>query len=154
MKGNEASYTFNLKKAKMFPKRRRIVKATGMLKREVIKHTREKNVLIAPEVNEFLHLHSKNIPEKISVVLRKGEGQVFVYIEGGTQLAEAKKRDVEEKKKKADKEKKADTKKEEPKKSEGEIEKKEEEKTQKLEDKKTKEKAGQAAQIKRKTGRT
>ena len=71
MKGEEAAYTVNLKKAKMFTKDKRTRRALVELKKFVNKHTRVKNVVIKNEVNEFIHSHSKTTPQKAEVVLRK-----------------------------------------------------------------------------------
>ncbi len=150
MKGEEAAYTINLKIAKKFQKRLRIHKCLGAIKKFVAKHARSKNVTIAPEVNEFLHLHSKNVPQKIKVVLLKKDEKVHVFLQGGKQLEEMKKKAASEKKKKSD-EKAAEKKEKEPETKE-EKEKQEEDK-KKLEDKKQKEKAGAALGIKRKTGK-
>ena len=147
MKGEQAEYTVVLKKAKMFPKRKRIRKALSEIKDFVFKHTRSKSTSIATEVNEFLHKNSKNIPQKVQLVLQKKEDKTLVFLKGGKQLEEARKKEQEKKKK--EKEKKG---KEEEEKTEKELEKKEEEQ-KKLAEKKEKEKAGQAVEMKRKTGR-
>lgn len=161
MKGEEALYSFNIRKAKMFPKRERITKALGFLKKQVFKHSRDKNPTLATEVNEFLHAHSKNVPEKINVVLRKKDDNVTVFLQGGKQLELVKKKEAEEKKKKAEKKEKDEKEKSKKDKGEEKSESKmteeeklaEAEKERKLADKREKEQAGAALEVKRKTGR-
>lgn len=148
MKGEEAAYTLSLKKAKLFPKRERMIKAIGLLKKFVYKHARNKNILLANEVNEYLHKNSKNVPEKISVTLRKDEENIRVYLEGGKQL-DLDKKASQERKEKEKKEEKEGKKEEKT----GEEKEKEIENKKKLEEKKEKEKASTALEIKRKTGK-
>ncbi|MDO8633897.1 MAG: hypothetical protein Q7K34_01245 [archaeon] len=154
MKGEEAAYIVNLKKAKMFTKDKRTRRALVEIKKFVHKHTRVKNVVIKNEVNEFIHAHSKNIPQKAEVVLRKKDDKILVYMKAGKELEADKKKETEEAKKA--KEKKAleeKAKKEKEEKKSAEEKEKEEDGKKKLEDKKEKEKAGQALEVKRKSGR-
>ena len=144
MKGEQADYVIPLDKAFYFPPKKRITKALAVVKAFVAKHTRHKDTMISMEVNEFLHLHSKNIPKKIDATLLKEGGKIIVFLKGGKGLEEHRKKEAEKKKKDKKEEKKA---KEEPKKDK----EAEEEKRQKLEDKKEKEEAEKAAGIKRKT---
>ncbi len=154
MKGDKADYVFNLKKAKMFTKDKRTRKALVALKGEVYKHTRNKNILISNEVNEFIHKNSKNIPERIPVTLKKIDEEMFVYLQGGTQLDIDEKKFAQQKKEKQEQEKKEkkEEKKEEQKEPSKEETKKEEDK-EKLEDKRVKEKASKAIEMKRKSGK-
>ncbi len=139
MKGDQASYTINLEKAFLFPPRIRIRKAITKIGKFVKKHTRSKNFALSTEVNEFLHLHSKNIPRRVPAILLKEADRVMVFLQNGKQLQEYLKKKEDDKKKK-------EPKKEEKKEEGGE------EKKKKLEAKKAKEDAAKAADIKRKTG--
>lgn len=159
MKKEEAEYTLSLKKAKMFPKRKRIRKALGKIHDFAFKHARSKTVSIAPEVNEFLHKHSKNIPQKLSIVMQKKEDRVRIFLKGGTQLEETKKKEEQEKKNKEKEKKEKETSEKAKKEEKGtgtgtaEQEKKEEEKKKLSAEKKEKEKAQHAIEMKRKQGR-
>src|SRR3989344_2533445 len=98
MKGEQAEYIIPLRDAFKFPKPKRIIKTLGVIKRFAFKHTRKRDVLIAREVNEFIHLHSKNIPRRIdSIILLEGE-KARIFLREGKELAEFKKK-LDEKKK-------------------------------------------------------
>ncbi|HLC92158.1 MAG TPA: hypothetical protein VJH23_00460 [archaeon] len=143
MKSEQANYVIPLDKAFSFPPKKRVTKALAVVKAFVKKHTRFNELSVSMEVNEFLHLHSKNIPKRIDATLLKDGGKIIVFMREGKQLAQYQtKKEAEKKKKEQKKEEKKDSK-----------EKKEEaeEKKQKLEDKKEKEDAAKAAGIKRGT---
>ncbi|MBI5554140.1 MAG: hypothetical protein HY917_05380 [Candidatus Diapherotrites archaeon] len=148
MKGNEAEYVIPLRDAFRAPPLKRVRKANLAIHRFVFKHTRQKNVTIMPEVNEFIHLHSKNIPRRISAVLVAEEGKIKVFLAGGKQLAEEKKKKTESEKKKKAAAKEKDAKPEEKK---AEPTPEEKEKQEKLKEKKAKELAASAVSHKRKT---
>ena len=150
MKGVQAEYIIPLRDAFKFPKPKRIIKTLGVIRRFAFKHTRKKDVLIAREVNEFLHLHSKNIPRRVdSVILIEGE-KARIFLREGKELAEFKKSQDEKKKAKEKKAEKKEEKGKEDKKAESEEEKEAE---RKKEEKKVKEEAALKTDIKRKTGR-
>lgn len=148
MKGEKAEYKINLGKAFLFTPRIRVRKALGVIKKFVKKHTRakEENIFVSPEVNEVLHLNSKNIPKKIDVTLLKEGDKVTVFSQKGKGLEEHVKKEKAKKEEKAKKDDKAKKEKAESKEKEAQ---KEEEK-HKLEEKKEMEKSAQAAEIKRK----
>ncbi len=144
MKGQEANYVIPLRKAFYFPPDKRVTKVIATMKNFVKKHTRRTKVYVSNEVNEFVHLKSKNVPRRISAtILLEGE-RATVFLEKGKQLEQYKKKSEEKKKK----EKKEKASKEEAKKEET----KEEDK-KKLEDKRAKEEAAKASEIKRKTAK-
>ena len=92
MKGEQAEYIIPLRDAFKFPKPKRIIKTLGVIKRFAFKHTRKRDVLIAKEVNEFIHLHSKNIPRRIdSIILIDGEN-ARIFLREGKELAEFRKK--------------------------------------------------------------
>lgn len=145
MKGEQASYNIPLAKAFLYQPRKRIIKALNVIKRFAAKHTRAKTILIANEVNEYLHANSKNIPRKVNAVFLKEAEKVTVFLQKGKGIeAYLKKREAEKKKKE---EKKKEEKKEEPKEEKTESDK------AKLEEKKKKEEAAEAAQMKRKASK-
>src|SRR3989344_4187316 len=116
MKGEQADYIIPLRDAFKFPKPKRMIKTLGVIRRFAFKHTRKRDVLIAKEVNEFLHLHSKNIPRRVdSVILIEGE-KARIFLREGKELAEFKKK-LDEKKKA--KEKKTEKKEEKGKEAKG-----------------------------------
>ena len=92
------------------------------------------------KVNRLLQENSRNIPRKINAVLVKSGKKVTVYLSGGKQLKEDRKREAEEKEKKK-KEQKEKEEKEKPKKEE------ETEQKEKLQDKKEKEKAAKSLEM-------
>jgi len=150
MKGEQAEYIIPLRDAFKFPKPKRIIKTLGVIKRFAFKHTRKRDVLIAKEVNEFIHLHSKNIPRRIdSIILIDGEN-ARIFLREGKELAEFRKKLDEKKKAKEKKAEKKEEKGKEEKKAESEEDKELERKRQ---EKKAKEEAAMKTDIKRKTGK-
>src|SRR3989344_5348559 len=146
MKGEQADYVIPLDKAFSFPPKKRVTKALAVVRAFVKKHTRYTNLGVTNEVNHFLHKHSKNIPKRIPATLLKDGSRIVVFLQGGKELAEFKKKKDEQRKKETKKDGKKG--KEEVKKET--VESKEEkaaaeEKKQKLEDKKEKESAAKAA---------
>jgi|SRR3989338_2971885 len=144
MKGEQAEYMIPLRTAFRFPKPKRMIKTLGVIRQFVFKHTRKKDVLIANEVNEYLHKNSKNVPRRVdSVIVIDGE-KAMVFLREGKGLEEFRKRQAEKKK---GKEKKGEKAKETPKDSDEQKELK-----RKKEEKKLKEDSARKADIKRKTG--
>ena len=151
MKGEQAEYIIPLRDAFKFPKPKRIIKTLGVIRRFAFKHTRKRDVFIAREVNEFLHLHSKNIPRRVdAVIVLEGE-KARIFLREGKELAEFRKSQADKKKAK-DKKKDEKASKED---KEGKKAEKDEEKEleRKREEKKIKEDAAMKSDIKRKTGR-
>ncbi len=144
MKGEQADYVIPLSKAFSFPPKKRITKALAVIRAFVKKHARTTEFAISNEVNEFLHLHSKNIPKKVMATLLLEDKKVTVFLQGGKGMEIYKKMQAEKKKKGQ----KKDDKKDKDEKAEKESD---EEKKKKLEDKKEKEDSAKAAGIKRKT---
>ncbi|MBU0662656.1 MAG: hypothetical protein ABH854_03525 [Candidatus Diapherotrites archaeon] len=167
MKGEEAEYVVPFRKLFNQPVPYRARRAIRELKRFAVKHTRveESEVLIAEEVNREVWKNSYNIPRRANVILRKKDGKIVVYLQGGKQLAEDKKREEKEKKAAEDKKKEKEAK--DKGKSEvksGAAEPKGEahgsradpsaqEESKRLAEKKIKEKAAEKADFKRKTGK-
>ncbi len=151
MKGEQADYIIPLRDAFKFPKPKRIIKTLGVIKRFAFKHTRKRDVFIAREVNEFLHMHSKNIPRRIdSVIILEGD-KARIFLREGRELEEFRKMQADKKKAKdKKKDEKAAKEDKEEKKDEKEGEK---ELARKKEEKKIKEDAAMKTDIKRKTGR-
>ncbi len=144
MKGEHADYVIPLERAFSFPPKKRIRKAVAVIKQFVKKHTHYNDTSLSNEVNEFLHLHSKNIPHRINATILIDGAKAHVFLQKGTGLEE-------HKKKKEAKKKKKEAKKEEKEKADEQEEKEAaEEKKKKLEDKREKEEAAKA-DIKRKT---
>jgi len=151
MKGEQADYIIPLRDAFKFPKPKRMIKTLGVIRRFAFKHTRKRDVLIAREVNEFLHLHSKNIPRRVdSVIVLDGE-KARIFLREGKELGKFRKMQADKKKAKdKKKEEKAAKEDKEEKKAEKEEEK---ELVRKREEKRIKEEAAMKTDIKRKTGR-
>ena len=83
MKGEQAEYMIPLRTAFRFPKPKRMIKTLGVIRQFVFKHTRKKDVLIANEVNEYLHKNSKNVPRRVdSVIVIDGEKAMVFLREG------------------------------------------------------------------------
>jgi ribosomal protein L31E len=143
MKGEQANYNISLAKAFLYPPKKRIIKAIGVIKKFAKKHTRAKTINISNEVNEYLHKNSKNLPRKVNAILLKENDKITIFMQNGKELKTYLKKREEEKKKKEEK-------KEEQKKEKSE---KEETDKIKLEEKKKKEEAAEAAQMKRKTNK-
>ena len=140
MKQNEFESVISLRKVFGFPKTKRTRKAINEIKAFALKHEKNAQVGISGEVNRLLQENSRNIPRKINAVLVKSGKKVTVYLSGGKQLKEDRKREAEEKEKKK-KEQKEKEEKEKPKKEE------ETEQKEKLQDKKEKEKAAKSLEM-------
>src|SRR3989338_7926410 len=126
MKGNEAEYMVPLKWLFTQPKPKRTNKAIGVIKAFVKKHTRKTDVLISPELNEFLWERARHVPRRVAVVLRLEGEMVTVYLKGGKHLEADKKarKAVEDAKKKKEREDQEKTQKEKAKTAEAKKEEK------------------------------
>ena len=143
--GERRDYVISLKPAILRSYTKKADKAVLEIKRFVLKHSRNPNILITNEVNQFLWQRGKfKIPKKIAVTLKEVDGSIKVYLKGSKTLIEEEK--ARAKKKKEKKEEGKEKKKE--KKTEAELAA-EEEKKRKLEEKREKEKAAQAVEFKR-----
>ena len=122
-------------------------KVMAELKRFVVKHTRNTNIAVMPDVNQFIWKQGKfSTPNKVPVTLVADEGRIKVYLQGSKAI---------EADKKAQKDKLAELKKQAEEKKKAEAEKgkelaaQAEEQKKKLEEKREKEKAAQALEMKR-----
>ncbi|HIH17051.1 MAG TPA: hypothetical protein HA252_06620 [Candidatus Diapherotrites archaeon] len=153
MKGNEAEYMVPLKWLFTQPKPKRTNKAIGVIKAFVKKHTRKTDVLISPELNEFLWERARHVPRRVAVVLRLDGERVTVYLKDGKQLESDKKarKAVEDAKKKKEREDQEKAEKEKAKTAEAKKAEKAAEAAQqkKAEEKREREGAARASEMKR-----
>ncbi len=162
MKGAEAEYVVPFARMFKMPRTKRANKAVNEIRNFAYKHTRSKDVKIAPELNQKVWENSKNIPRRVEVMLRKeGEG-VVAYLKDSKEIEEARKREAAAEAEKAKKKKDDASKKKEKaaskdakgeKKEGGKPAKEEAEDKKKAEEKRTREKAVEKAAIKRKTSK-
>ena len=142
--GTQRDYVIPLKEAVNRSYPRKADKAILTVKRFVLKHTRNPNVVLTQELNHFLWRTGKfKIPKKVNVTLKESEGRVFVYLKGSKQIN----LDVKKAKEKKEAEKKAAAGLVE--KAKAKAQEVEEEEKKKLAEKKAKEKASEAAAMKR-----
>jgi ribosomal protein L31E len=138
--GTQRDYVISLKEATNRSFSKKANKAVLTVKRFIIKHTRNPNIVLTEEVNHFLWQNGKfKVPKKIDVTLKENGGRVLVYLKGSKRIQE----DL----------KKAEAKKEEKKSMVEQAKEKakglEEEQKKKLADKKAKEKASETAAMKK-----
>lgn len=138
--GTQRDYVISLKEATNRSFSKKANKAVLAVKRFIIKHTRNPNIVLTEEVNHFLWQNGKfKVPKKIDVTLKENGGRVLVYLKGSKRIQE----DL----------KKAEAKKEEKKSMVEQAKEKakglEEEQKKKLADKKAKEKASETAAMKK-----
>jgi len=158
MKGTEAEYVVPLGRMFKMPRTKRVNRAITEIRTFAYKHTKNKAVKIAPELNRKVWANSKNIPRRVEVMLRKeGEG-IVAYLKGGKEVEETRKKEIEEAAAKARKKKEETSKK--GKETAAGKEKKEEtlteeetEEKRKGQEKKVREQAVEKAAIKRKTSK-
>ena len=138
--GTQRDYVISLKEATNRSYTKKADKAVLTLKRFILKHTRNPNIVVTQEVNHFLWQNSKfKVPKKIEVTLKENGGRVLVYLKGSKRIEE----DV----------KKAEAKKEEKKgmveQAKAKAMEMEEDQKKKLAEKKAKEKASESAAMKK-----
>ena len=138
--GSQRDYVISLKEATNRSYTKKADKAVLTLKRFILKHTRNPNIVVTQEVNHFLWQNSKfKVPKKIEVTLKENGGRVLVYLKGSKRIEE----DV----------KKAEAKKEEKKgmfeQAKAKAMEMEEDQKKKLAEKKAKEKASESAAMKK-----
>lgn len=138
--GTQRDYVVPLKEAINRSYTKKANKAVLAVKRFVLKHTRNPNIVLTEEVNHFLWQKSKfKVPKKIELTLKENGGRVLVYLKGSKRIEE----DL----------KKAEAKKEEKKgmveEAKAKAKELEEEQKKKLAEKKAKEKASQSASMKK-----
>lgn len=138
--GTQRDYVVSLKEATNRSFTKKADKAVLTLKRFILKHTRNPNIVLTEEVNHFLWQNSKfKVPKKIEVTLKENGGRVLVYLKGSKRIEEDAKKAAAKKEEKKDLAEKAKAKAKEL----------EEEQKKKLAEKKAKEKASETAAMKK-----
>jgi len=140
MKGEKAEYMIPLTDLFSMTETRRRVRVIKVIKKFVFKHTKNKNIFISGEVNEFVTKDSESFPRRVDSVLVKRDDAVWVYLKNGKQLALDEKKEADAKKKKEEEKKKAEKKEAEKK---GEKSKEIKEKEEKSKEAKEKEEGEQ-----------
>ena len=142
-------HTVNFTKVISAPKKKRARRAITALHRFSKKHFRieEANVIVAPEVNEMIWSRGREkIPRRLELSFLEDNGKLMIFPKGQAEKEAEKLKKEHQKKKKEKPAKEAAHK-------ETKDEKEEHEKQERLlENKREKEKAGEMAAIKRKTG--
>jgi len=110
MKGEKAEYMIPLRDLFSMTETRRRVRVIKVIKNFVFKHTKNKNIFVSPEVNEFVTKDSESFPRRVDSVLVKRDDAVWVYLKDGKQLALDEKKAADAKKKKEEEKKKAEKK--------------------------------------------